>query len=199
MNKHPKELMYKAQTRARHRSGLCTNSQQGQRNCDFDANVRFYKGSTPKIGVTLSLPNERVSPDKGFEFFQDELETYILRKLKNPTDIVTVTDLVDPTSNFLSNKPKPAFDATQAAADLMKKAVNGQIAKQFAQRIDAQFCPRMFNFFSTILCKIAIIEHQFRLLNNRTLVTFHSNGLLEIGNYTWHMYCLRTECHIYPT
>jgi len=61
--------------------------------------------------------------------------------------------------------PKPAFDATQAA-DPMKKAVNDQIAKEFAQRIDAQFSPRMFNFFPTILCKIAIIEDQFRLFES---------------------------------
>jgi len=58
--------------------------------------------------------------------------------LKNPTDVVTlVTDLVDPTLNFLNNIPKPAFDATQAAADSIKKAVNDQMAKQFAQRLDA--------------------------------------------------------------
>ena len=109
-----------------------------QRSRNFNPNVRFFKGSTPEIGATLSLPNERVSTDKGFEFFQDELETYILKELKNPTDVVTlVTDLIDPTSNFLNNMPKPAFDATQAAADPMKKAVNDQMAKQFAQRIDA--------------------------------------------------------------
>ena len=109
-----------------------------QRRRNFNPNVRFFKGSTPEIGATLSLPNERVPTDKGFEFFQDELETYILKELKNPTDVVTlVTDLVDPTQNFLNNMPKPAFDATQAAADPMKKAVNDQMAKQFAQRIDA--------------------------------------------------------------
>ena len=109
-----------------------------QRRRNFNPNVRFFKGSTPEIGATLSLPNERVPTDKGFEFFQDELETYILKDLKNPTDVVTlVTDLVDPTQNFLNNMPKPAFDTTQAAADPMKKAVNDQMAKQFAQRIDA--------------------------------------------------------------
>jgi len=109
-----------------------------QRNRNFNANVRFFKGSTPEIGATLSLPNERVSTDKGFEFFQDELETYILKELKNPTDVVTlVTDFFDPTLKFLNNMPKPAFDAAQAAADPMKKAVNDQMAKQFEQRIDA--------------------------------------------------------------
>jgi len=77
------------------------NSQRGQRNRNFDTSVKFFKGSTPGIGATLSLSNERVSTDKGFEVFQDELETYILKELKNPTDIVTlVTDLVDPTPNF---------------------------------------------------------------------------------------------------
>jgi len=65
------------------------------------------------------------------------LETYILKELKNPTNIVTLlTDLVDPTPNFLNNMPA-ALDATQAAADPMKKAVNDQMAKQFMQRIDA--------------------------------------------------------------
>ena len=114
------------------------NAHRGQRNRNFDTSFKFFKGSTAEIGATLSLSNERVSTDKGFEFFQDQLETYILRELKNPTDIVIlVTDLVDPTSNFLNNMPTPAFDATEAAADPMKKAVNDQMAKQFAQRIDA--------------------------------------------------------------
>jgi len=58
-----------------------SNSQRGQRNRNFDASVKIFKGPTPEIRATLSLPNERVSTDKGFEFFQDELETYILKEL----------------------------------------------------------------------------------------------------------------------
>ena len=46
------------------------NSQRGQRNRNFDTSVKFFKGSTPEIGASLSLSNERVSMDKGLEFFK---------------------------------------------------------------------------------------------------------------------------------
>jgi len=62
------------------------NAHRGQRNRNFDTSFKFFKGSTAEIGATPSLSNERVSTDKGFEFFQDQLETYILRELKNPTE-----------------------------------------------------------------------------------------------------------------
>ena len=101
-----------------------------------DFSHRHFKGSTPEIGATLSLPNERVSTDKGFEFFQDELETYVLKTLPNAVDVISIiTDLVDPAEDFLKKMPKPVFTEQEASQDAMKKAVNDQMAKQFAQRI----------------------------------------------------------------
>lgn len=44
---------------------------------------RTFKGSTPEIQATLSLPGERVDTDKGFDNFRNCLENYVLKNLKN--------------------------------------------------------------------------------------------------------------------
>ena len=33
-----------------------------------------FKGSTPEIGATISLPTERVNNDNGFDYFKDTSE-----------------------------------------------------------------------------------------------------------------------------
>ena len=81
-------------------------NEQSNNNRNFNSSnsdVKFFKGSTADIGAVLSLPIERVKLDKGFEFFQTEMETYILKNLENAADVTPVIKkLKDPTSDFAS-------------------------------------------------------------------------------------------------
>ena len=99
--------------------------------------LKNFKGSTPEIGAVISLPTERVSNDKGFDHFKDTLENYILKNLSNATDVLPLLkNLQDPTIDFVKNNmPAPHFTEEEIKIDAMKKAVNDQIAKQFAIRI----------------------------------------------------------------
>ena len=124
------------------------NQQQRQRNnsrnnfCrggnnNFDQAMKNFRGSTEDIAATLSLPNERVSSDRGFDHFAEELELYVLKEFTNGRDVVTIiTDLVDPTQAFINNMPAPVFDAAQVQANPMMSMVNEQMAKQFAISIN---------------------------------------------------------------
>ncbi len=99
-----------------------------QRNRNFNANVRFFKDPHQKLEQRYLCQMREYQRIKVSSFSRRTGDIHS-KELKNPTDVVTlVTDLVDPTLNFLNNMPKPAFDATQAAADPMKKAVNDQMA-----------------------------------------------------------------------
>ena len=99
--------------------------------------LKNFKVSTPEIGAVISLPTERVSNDKGFDHFKDTLENYILKNLSNATDVLPLLkNLQDPTIDFVKNNmPAPHFTEEEIKIDAMKKAVNDQIAKQFAIRI----------------------------------------------------------------
>ena len=104
-------------------------------NSNFDQS-NFFMGATEDIGATLSLPNERISSDKGFEHFAEKLENHVLRNLTNAGDVVTIiTELVDPTQAFIDNMPDPVFNAQQVLNNPFRQAVNDQMAKDFARSI----------------------------------------------------------------
>ena len=105
-------------------------------NRNYDQGIKNFKCTTPEIGTVLALPKEHVHADKGFPKFQEDLETCILKELKNPDVVVgLVTDFIDPNITVLHNMPEPVFSQAEVQDNPMKAAVNDQIAKIFENSI----------------------------------------------------------------
>ena len=99
-----------------------------------DNSNRNFEGNEPRIGAVLAAKGERVTAKAGFDAFREKLDSFIVRELKNGSDVVgIVRNMVDPNNAFEKNFMPIALTDTEKG-NPVKEAILTQKIKNYVSR-----------------------------------------------------------------